>query len=250
MSHARLVYGHRGAPAEFPENTIPSFQRAIDVGADALETDVRMTADGHVIVAHDESGLRMAGVDRQIRHCDLAEVQGWDVGKFAKAKPDDSTAYQAPTFAELLETFPDMHFNVDLKQEQPSMITRFIDVVRKHAAEERVRAASFSGPNLRELRKAGYRGPISMTSREISWVVLGGPLARWIPIQGTAAQIPTRHKGICLDSAKTIRRIHCVGARVDFWTINDPCAAKRLIDLGADGIITDDPKTIVTALKK
>src|SRR5262245_31233802 len=76
-----VLYAHRGASAELPENTIEAFLRALEVGATAIETDVHLTRDGHVVVSHDPSGERAAGVPRRICDATLAEVKAWDVGR-------------------------------------------------------------------------------------------------------------------------------------------------------------------------
>src|SRR5262245_3655931 len=75
-----IVYAHRGASLERPENTLASFQRALELGADALETDVHLTADGAVVAIHDADGARIAGVPRAIAASSLAEVRAWDAG--------------------------------------------------------------------------------------------------------------------------------------------------------------------------
>src|SRR6478609_1566660 len=72
-----IVYAHRGAAAERPENTLPSFRRALELGADALETDVHLTADGEIVASHDEDGARMTGVARALRSTTLVEIQSW-----------------------------------------------------------------------------------------------------------------------------------------------------------------------------
>src|SRR5690606_16081592 len=86
-----IIYAHRGSSFELPENTLESFALALEVGADALETDAHMTRDGRIVLSHDPSGMRMAGVDRLIRHATLDEVRRWDVG--ARFVPRRSGAF-------------------------------------------------------------------------------------------------------------------------------------------------------------
>src|SRR5215510_5737211 len=80
VSTMPIVYAHRGAPAERPENTLASFRRALELGADALETDVHLTADGAVVAIHDATGARVAGVESAISASSLAEIRAWDAG--------------------------------------------------------------------------------------------------------------------------------------------------------------------------
>jgi glycerophosphoryl diester phosphodiesterase len=100
-----ILYAHRGAPLELPENSLPSFARALELGADALEIDVHMTRDGHVVVCHDPSGLRTAGVAREVRECALTEIKRWDLS--SRFRPGACTGpVNVPTLDEVLGAFP------------------------------------------------------------------------------------------------------------------------------------------------
>src|SRR6187399_399248 len=165
-----LVYAHRGAAAEEPENTLPSFRRALELGADALETDVHLTADDEVVAIHDPDAQRVAGVARAVRSATLAEVQRWDVGHVfvdqQGKRPFVGRGYRVPTLAELLVELPPVRLNIDLKSEAPRLVERFLEVVRRHGAERRIVAASFHGSVLAHLRASGFRGPSSLARRE------------------------------------------------------------------------------------
>lgn len=230
------LYAHRGAAAERPENTLPSFRRALELGADALEMDLHATSDGVVVVSHDPDGGRLAGVAREIRRVSLSELRTWDVGGGA----------HIPTFAEVLEEFPDVVVNVDIKQRVPDIVPAVVDVVRRMSAEERVIIASFHSDTLRRVRALGYRGQTSLGREEVLAVrVL--PLAALRRIRGRlgdAAQVPVVAGPFRLASAEFIDKCHAAGLRVDFWTINDVTQARALVALGADGIMTDDPARV------
>src|SRR6187549_402344 len=172
-----IVYAHRGAAAERPENTLASFRRALELGADALETDVHLTADGAVVASHDAEGARTAGVERAIAKSPLAEVQAWDAGYvFVDARgerPFVGLGHKIPTLDELLAELPKVRINVDLKAEAPELVARFLEVVRRHGAEDRVVAASFHRAPLRRLRDAGWRGETSLARFDFAcaWLV-------------------------------------------------------------------------------
>lgn len=108
--HAFRIYAHRGASAVLPENTLPAFARALADGADALETDVHLSKDGHVIVHHDATGLRTASVSRKVRDTTLADLRRWEAGHYMNV-----AGHHVPTLAELLEAFPRVPVNVDIK---------------------------------------------------------------------------------------------------------------------------------------
>lgn len=243
------LYAHRGAAAEEPENTLPSFERAVCYGVHGLEMDVHMTADGVVVVAHDPDGQRMCRESRAIKKTSYAELGQWDAGwGFVDAQGDRPFAdkgYRIPRFADVLEHFPELIINVDLKQSSPSLVAAVLKIVRDCRAQERVILASFSQATLLHLRCRRYEGITAMGAMEVASTIYGPAfLIRRLPLRGLAAQIPMRVGSRVLASKERIARIHEVGARVDFWTINDPEQARKLLAMGADGIMTDDPKAI------
>jgi glycerophosphoryl diester phosphodiesterase len=234
-----LLFAHRGAPSEHAENTLPAFAAALEQGADVLELDVRMSFDGHVMVSHDETGQRVYGVPHAISLTHFANVKRW------RCKRDNGQTYEPATLAEVLEAFPRVPLNVDVKQEFPDMLLSLFDVIMGHAAEDRVLLTSFSSRTLAKIRQLGYRGPIGMSQRDAALFVLGPRWLGRIARHGASRlQIPTRYAGLDLTSRVTIEKAHALGLPVDYWVVNDPGEAERLLDLGADGIVTDEPKVL------
>jgi len=221
------VYAHRGASRELPENTMPAFRRALELGADALETDVHATSDGVLVAAHDPDGARVFGVDRRIADCRWEEVRAWG----------------APSLEEVVTAFPGVPINVDLKVPVAALA---VELLHRLGAAERVTLASFQSSTLRQVRALGYRGPTSLGRSEVVRLVSLPALAQRGPLAppGMAAQLPIR-----LARPWVIRRCHALGLRVDYWTVNEPALARTLLALGADGIMTDDPAAIVPALR-
>ena len=243
------LYAHRGAAAEQPENTIASFEKAVGYGVHGLEMDVHMSSDGVVVVAHDDDGQRMCRESLPIKETSYAELRQWDAGwGFTDDKgerPFFGRGYQIPSLAEVLEHFPDQVINVDLKQSSPSMVGAVLKIVRDARAVERVILASFSQSTLLHLRCRRYQGITAMGKVElIAALYARASIIRRLPLRGLAAQIPVSHGSHLLATKENIARLQGTGARVDFWTINDPAQAKELLELGADGIMTDDPKAI------
>jgi glycerophosphoryl diester phosphodiesterase len=241
------LYAHRGASFELPENTLEAFALALELGADAIETDAHMTRDGRIVLSHDPDGARMAGVRRGIADATLAEVRTWNVGaRFVPRRPGAfvrSALYRMPTLEEALAAFPGVRFNVDAKQLDPDMIPALLRSVQSARAEDRVRIASFSTTNIRRVRALGYPGETALSPSEIARVMFVPRSAlRWLRVEGFAATIPRRAYGVPFTTQAAIDRFHAVGAKVEFWTIDDPEEADRLVALGADGVMTNDPR--------
>lgn len=244
-----ILYAHRGAAAEQPENTMPSFERALELGADALEMDVHMSSDGHLVVSHDPTGARMCDVPAAIRESPLATVQGWDAGwgfvDATGARPFAGRGYRMPTFEQVLAELGEVTINVDLKQPRPSIVRAMLHLLRAHRAEERVTLASFHLRTLLEVRARGFGGTTALSQAEVAALVFSHRrVFAALPLTGTAAQIPVRVGPLVLGKKRIIDKCHQLGMRVDFWTINDPTEARELLAIGADGIMTDDPAAI------
>jgi glycerophosphoryl diester phosphodiesterase len=244
--HPRRLYAHRGASAELPENTMPAFERALAIGVDALELDVQLTRDEHLIVVHDEGCARMTGAQTTWAALDLADARTLDAG-WGFVAPDGTRPFAGkgitvPLFADVLDAFPDVQLNVDIKT---TPVDKVLELVRAKHAEDRVTLATFETGKAIAIRRRGYGGPTALSQGEVaSLVSLPALLWRQLPFTGTAAQVPTHQGPLRFDRAPFIAKCHSLGLRIDFWTIDDPAEAARLIALGADGIMTNDPKAI------
>jgi glycerophosphoryl diester phosphodiesterase len=244
-----ILYAHRGASTERPENTLVAFRRALEIGADALELDVHMTADGHVIVAHDDSAARMCGVDRTYKRSTLEEVKAWDAGHGFAGDLGDfpfrGCGVTVPTLIEVLEEFSDVPLNIDLKQTSPNIVSTTLHLLRRYRAEERVTLASFRWRTLVDVRVRGYRGRTSLSRAESIALITAKAAFRMLPLTGTVAQLPVSYGPLRIGRRTIIERCHELNLKVDFWTVNDPLEAEELIAMGADGIMSDDPKALV-----
>lgn len=233
-----LLIAHRGAPGEHLENTLPAFRAALARGADVLELDVRMSADGHVFLSHDPTGKRVFGVDQAVSSSRFAQIKHWST-------KGSGVVYEPATLAEVLEAFPHVALNVDVKQEKPEMLTPLFDEIMGHAAEERVLLTSFSARVLARIRALGYQGPLGMSRLDAALFLLGPRAPRILPRRGAQRlQIPLHFAKLNLATRACIEKAHAAGLLVDYWVVNDPEQAEHLLDLGADGIVTDDPARI------
>jgi glycerophosphoryl diester phosphodiesterase len=229
------VLAHRGASKERAENTIGAFELAKELGATAIETDAHVTADGHVVLHHDATGARLHGDPRAIARLTRADVRRWD----------------APELLEALEAV-DLPFNVDVKPRSPEAARAVVHAVARAGARaaERVLLTSFHGLTLRAVRAAGYAGRTGLARSEVMRLVATpAPILRAFPLAGGAAQVPRRAMGLRLDAPWFVAKCHGVGMTVHYWVIDDPADARELRDLGADGVVTNDVRSIVSALR-
>jgi glycerophosphoryl diester phosphodiesterase len=251
--HPRRLYAHRGASAERPENTLPAFERAVEAGIDALEMDVHVTRDNQLIVAHDDTAARTCGAQLAWGDLDLAEVHrldaGWGFIAPDGTRPFAGKAVRVPTFEQVLDAFPAMRINVDLKGDRATAL--MLDLIRGRRAEDRVTLASFQLATLVEIRRRGYGGETALSQAEVAALLaLPAMLWRQLPFTGTAAQVPVHAGRIRFDRATFIAKCHSIGLRVDFWTIDDPGEAARLLALGADGIMTNHPHAVQPIVRR
>ena len=216
----------------------------MEIGVDALELDVHLTRDGIFIVSHDPDAARMTGAPLAWRDLDIAEVErldaGWGFVAADGTRPFAGKGITVPRFEDVLVRFP-VHINVDVKGD-PSAIEPMLEVVRRHHAEERVTLASFQSGPIIAARRKGYAGETALSQAEVaSLLAMPAVLWRQLPFTGTAAQVPTHQGPLRFDRSTFIAKCHSLGLRVDFWTIDDRTEAARLLELGADGIMTNDP---------
>ncbi len=209
-----------------------SFARAIADGANALESDVHRTRDGHIVISHDPIVQGLV-----IRETPLAELQQIDLGG----------GERMPLLLDVLAAFRDVPINIDLKQQGIANDVAALLVDKREA--ERVLLASFHKSELAAVRAAGYPGPTGLAKNEVvRLVMLPWPLLKIWRLRGVRAQVPMRSGRVRFDTTAFVERCHAVGVRVDYWTINDVDDARTLVALGADGIMSDDPARVRPAV--
>jgi len=249
--HPFRIYAHRGACAELPENTLPAFARALDLGCDALETDVHLTRDGHIVVHHDRTGHRTAGIARAIAATPLADIQRWDAGRGITlgGRGFAQQGYSIPTLAELLRSFPAVPINVDIKAHGKVAAAAVVALIDRLGESHRVTLTSVDDATCRALRALRYPGAVGLGKLQGLFAVSAPNflLRRFRPDHpgGSALQIPWKFRGRRFDRAEVVARARALGVRLDYWTIDDAHIARHIVALGADGIMTNDPAAVV-----
>ncbi|WP_328634072.1 glycerophosphodiester phosphodiesterase [Streptomyces sp. NBC_00356] len=234
-----LALAHRGGAADGLENTAAAFRRAVDLGYRYLETDVHATSDGRLVAFHDTTLDRVT--DGGGRIADLP----WSTVRHARVAGSEPV----PLFEELLESFPDARWNVDVKAE-PALVP-LLDLLRRTRAWDRVCVGSFS--EARVARAQALAGPRLATSYGTKGV-LGLRLRSYgIPAtlrrSAVCAQVPVGHGRIRVVDHRFVRAAHARGLQVHVWTVNDEKEMRRLLDLGVDGIVSDHIETLRDVLK-
>jgi glycerophosphoryl diester phosphodiesterase len=241
------IYAHRGASAEYPENTMEAFRRALECGVDALEMDIHATADGVLVVHHDPDGKRMCGVARPIASVTWDELRSWNAGANFVARdgtrPFARAPLRIPRFEDVVTEFAGVPLNVDLKHD---IAVATVTLLRRLGAEARVCLASFDVRTMRRVRALGYAGPTALSRAEVIASLMLPALVRRGPLRVRAAraQLP-----LSLGHRLIIRHMQALGLAVDYWTVDDPQLARRLVQLGADGIMTNDPARVVPVVR-
>ena len=239
-----LNIAHRGASAAAPQNTLAAFRRALELGADGVELDVHLSADGVPVVMHNFNLEESTDGAGHITDKTLAELKELDAGsKFAP----EFAGERIPTLAQVFETLEGkMLVNVELKDISPSGVgleAPVVEVVRKYGMEKKVLFSSFNPFTLRRIRPH---------ARDIPSGLL---VAHDLPIQLRRAWLApftpheARHPDAEMTDERLVKWCHARKLRVNVWTVNEPVEMKRLIALGVDGIITDVPDVQSTLVR-
>ncbi len=237
-----LAFAHRGGTSVHPENTLPAFQHAIDLGFRYLETDVHATRDGVLLAFHDEELDRVTNMTGRICEMDYTDV--------AKARIDGQEPI--PLLAELLASWPEARINIDPKLDNAA--EPLIKTLKDANALDRVCVTSFS-----DKRTAGIReqlGPRLCTgfgpfgTARMRFSSLSGPFSGiWGNFAQGCLQIPTHQFGIRLVDRRLVTHAHERGLQVHVWTIDEAPEMARLLDLGVDGLMTDRPEVLKSVLE-
>lgn len=251
------VCAHRGDSAYYPENTLSAFLSAAELGVDCIESDVHLTADDQCVLWHDSTVDRMTSGTGEIRDYTLEELKQLDAAySFTlpgqTGYPFRGRGITIPSLAETLEALPEMRFNLDLKDASLQLAERFIEVVGRYKAHARILGASFHYRQLRRLRKLAPSLVTSFSSPEVRGLVVLqriGLLKYVFPFKGLTLQVPETHGNTRIVTPRLINLLHDRGISVQVWTINSADDMHRLLDMGVDGIVTDDPRLLQQVLQ-
>ena len=264
-----LAYAHQGGAWEWPSSTLFAMRSALAAGAHALELDAHSTADGHVVVCHDPTVDRTTDGTGAIAEMTLAEVKaldsaywfipGADVtpGQPASAYPYRGRAASDPEFriatlAEVLEAFPDVILNLDIKRSAPEVAPyerAIADLLDQFERTDDVLVTSFNDAVTQTF--AGLAPDVATSAGVAATAAFVQSLRTGEELPPTAAvafQVPERYGDVVIVDQRFVEAAHRSGVAVHVWTVNDTESMQRLVDLGVDGIISDVPTELMRVL--
>jgi glycerophosphoryl diester phosphodiesterase len=250
------LFAHRGGARIAPENTIEAFAAGLAAGADRLEMDVHATRDGHVVVLHDPTLDRTTDGTGLVRDITLAELHRLDAGaRFAGDGGDfpfRGRGVRVPTLSAVLEAFPGVPLNIEIKQDEPQIEHAVLEVLDRFDARTRVLLAAEESTIMARIRAAAPDVLTSFSAADVLEFVTawhGGTLDAYRP-PGIALQIPPSFGEVQLVTAESVAIAHGMGLEMHVWTIDDPAEMTALLDLGVDAIMTDVPPIAARLLRE
>lgn len=235
-NHQPLIYAHRGSSMYAPENTLAAFVLAKEQGADGIELDTKLSADGEVVVFHDRTVDRTTQGKGRVNQLTLAQLRQLDAGMW---KGQSFKGEKIPTLAEVFEVVGGkMIINIELTNYfsmSDGLPEQVVKLVRKHKLEDSVMFSSFLSMNLAEVRKLCPEAPIGL----LSVSGLPGIISRsWFTRRVSPEYCMPHHKAVTRELIEERKK---AGRKCNVWTVNSPEVMRRMISFGVDGLITDDP---------
>ncbi len=251
-----IPFAHRGGAKRWPENTLLAFGKAAELGYRHIETDLRLTADGHFVCFHDPTLERTTNGRGNLSDYTLSELQRLDAGyNFVEG---GSYAFRGagatiPSLEDALAYDSSLRFNLEIKLEDPRVARRLWELIEHHGIHDRVLVASEHDEVTDEFRRhsrgrvvtsAGRRGALRFWARVLS----GAWRTAVFPFD--ALQIPPLFHGIRVVTPRFVQAAHHHGIQIHIWTIDDPAEMYGLLASGVDGLMTDVPDVLMDVLAK
>ena len=235
-----VIFAHRGASAHAPENTLAAFELALAQGADGIELDVKLSADGTVMVIHDATVDRTTGAQGRVKDLSLAELRALDAGSLFSTK---SSAEKIPMLEEVFETLgKKLLINVELTNystPRDHLVESVCMLVKKFNLQKHVMFSSFFASNLSKAHSYLPEVPCGL-------LAFGGLLGAWARSFGFAfGKYAALHPYLKDVTPQQVQRVHRLKGRVHVWTVNAEADMRRLFGWGVDAIFTDDPQLAV-----
>jgi len=251
------VIAHRGGRGLWPENTLHAFRGAAALGADVLEMDLRQTADGEIVVLHDETLDRTTSGTGSVAALGVAELQRLDAGYRWTADEGKTFPYRGqgitvPTLRQVFAALPEARMNLEIKGRGPAMAAPLCALIVGQAMERRVVVAGVDQGAVDAFRGACPQVATAATRDEVvqfAWLSTAFLSALFTP-RAQALQVPQRLGEFELLTPRFLRDSRRLNLKVEVWTINETSEMKRLLALPVDGIMTDYPDRLLPLLAR
>jgi glycerophosphoryl diester phosphodiesterase len=251
-SRRPLAIAHQGGGGLWPENTLLAFERSVELGVDALEMDLRGTADGHIVVHHDPSVDRTTDGTGLVASLTLEKLRALDAGyQFTEdggaSHPYRGRGLAIPTILEVMELFPESRLNVEMKEFSPALAGTLCSLLRENGFAPRVLVASIEHEPMAAFRRACPEVATSATMREglLFYQLHRLRLGSLYRSPATAFQFPERFGDIHVIRPEILAAARSYNVQVHVWTVNEPQDMERMLALGVDGILTDYPDRLL-----
>jgi len=251
------VIAHQGGNHLRPDNTLMAFSHAVELGVDALEFDVHATSDGHLVVIHDDTVDRTTNGSGRVNELTLAEIRELDAAwNWPHHEDTGDRTYRGqgvriPTLEEVLREFPDVPMTIEIKQAEPSIIEVFGRTLQQFDREQNTIVATFHPEVMYEFRQKFPDFATSGVEPEIrAFYVMKTAFLGWLyRPKMEAFQVPETSGNLKVITPRFVRAAQRRGISVQVWTVNDRESMIRVLDSGADGIITDRPDLLLEVLR-
>jgi len=255
-----LVIAHQGGDGVWPGDTLYAFEKAVEIGSDALEMDAHVTKDGRIVLMHDETVDDTTDGTGPIEDLTLAQLKELDAAyewsnDGGKTFPYRGQGIQVPALDEVFERFPQMRYVIEIKLTENPIDKPLCDLIRKFRMEDKVLIASFHDQAMQNFRATCPEVATSASRGEVTKIVLLGKvfLSGFVVPGYQSIQPPydpQESMNIPIMTERFIHEAHAKNIRVEPWTVNDPDLMRQYIEWGVDGIITDRPDLMVEILSK
>jgi glycerophosphoryl diester phosphodiesterase len=230
-----------------------AFRGAVGMGYRYLETDLHATRDGALVLIHDDTLERTTDGGGPVWERTLAELKRFDAGYHFS--PDGGRTYPyrgqgvtVPTLEEVVEAFPEVRINVEIKQENPPAVQAMADFIERRGLQDRLLVASFRDRVIQQFRFASG-GAVATSAAQGEarrfWLASRLRLERLLRVPYDALQVPARYGSRTVVDRRFVGAAHRCGLHVHVWTVDEPGEMRRLLNLGVDGLMSDRPDLLL-----
>ena len=232
-----INYAHRGASARAPENTFSAFYLAVELGANGIETDIRRTKDGVLVLLHDQDLVRLAGLDKKVQAMSYAELARIDLGSHKGTRYQNERVVK---LADFLRYFAGRPLELALEIKQEGIEAEVLDLVAAYNCASQVTITSFQGSILHKIRQLNKKIRLGFLTEQITSSLLKKLAEKQVN------QICPRAAGLTRPDVQAARQL---GFSIRAWGVKDEAIMRHAVSCGVDGMTIDFPDKLARYLK-